>query len=150
MRTDMRPQRAARLAHYVAVAALLFVWDEPEVAAGKPKPQPQPQPSCSQQNPSPAAQPRRCSDTVFNRLYAQVKMYCKSAGEDLGCKKQTDTCESATKKVSLAYGCLDAREVVQQQCYRPGDEGYKGHMKQIAQVSAMLRNCLDIQEAKCQ
>lgn len=141
-------RRVARLSCSALAAAGLLVGGGPEVAAGPSKPQPKP--SCSQQPPSPAAQPRRCSQTVFNRLYGQVQHYCKQGGQAMSCKKQTDSCDSATEKVALGYGCTNARELVQQQCYRPGDAGYEGHMRQIAQANATLRNCLEVQEAKCQ
>jgi len=138
--------RMVRLGYSLAAGVLLFAWCDRDVSAGPPKPQPKP--SCSQQ--PPATQTRRCSDEVFARLYGQVIHYCKQKDVEMACKKQTDTCESATEKVALSYGCTNARELVQQQCYRPGDEGYKGHMLQLAQANATLRNCLEVQEAKCQ
>lgn len=110
---------------------------------------PKPQPSCnnSAQN-SPAAQQRRCSQAVFNRLYAQVGAYCKQ--KPRSCNRQTDSCSALTAKISAGYGCTNARELVQQQCYKPGDPGYEGHMDQISQANASLRNCIALQDEKCQ
>lgn len=128
----------------LAIALLLFLAGDLNASAA-PKPQ---QPPCNNpaQN-SPAAQQRRCSQAVFNRLYAQVGVYCKQ--QPRSCSKQTDTCQSATAKVSAGYGCTNARELVQQQCYRPGDPGYQGHMGQIAEANAALRKCIEVQDEKC-
>jgi hypothetical protein len=131
----------------LALAILCFLVGDLSAAAA-PRPSPQQQTPCnnSAQN-SPAAQQRRCSQTVFNRLYGQVGKYCKQAPRS--CNRQTDTCSSLSAKISAGYGCTDARELVQQQCYRPGDPGYQGHMAQISEANAALRNCKAIQDDKC-
>lgn len=131
-----------------AIATVCFLaGDLSASAAPRPRPSP-PQPGCndSAQN-SPAAQQRRCSQNVFNRLYRQVGKYCKERPR--ACK-QTDACGTLTEKISAGYGCTDARELVQQQCYRPGDAGYQGHMAQISEANAAVRKCIDIQTEKCQ
>jgi hypothetical protein len=130
-----------------ALAILFFLaGDLNAIAAPTPKPGQQPPCNNSAQN-SPAAQQRRCSQTVFNRLYSQVGAYCKQ--KPRSCNRQTDSCSSLTAKISAGYGCTNARELVQQQCYKPGDPGYEGHMDQISQANAALRNCIAIQDDKC-
>jgi hypothetical protein len=126
--------------------ALLFFLAGDLRAGAAPKPKPQNPCNNSAQN-SPAAQQRRCSQAVFNRLYSQVGMYCKQ--QPRACNRQTDSCSSLTAKISAGYGCTNARELVQQQCYRPGDPGYQGHMEQISEANAALRKCIDIQNEKC-
>lgn len=89
---------------------------------------------------------KKCSDTLIATLNAEKDTICDKARS---CSDQGDTCQSATAKVADWYGCVDARTVFQQKCFSPGDPGYKGHMKQIAQASAALRNCLTVLAAKC-
>jgi hypothetical protein len=127
----------------LAVFGLLFVWGDASALARPRRNQPQ----CNKPPANQPPQQRRCSNLVFNRLYFDVGRFCKT--DSRSCK-QTDDCQSATKKVSLGYGCTNAREQVQQQCYRPGDPGYQGHMAQIAEANAALRKCLDVQADKCQ
>jgi hypothetical protein len=129
----------------LALALLFFLAGDLRAVAAPP---PKPQTPCnnSAQN-SPAAQQRRCSQAVFNRLYSQVGMYCKQ--QPRACNRQTDSCSSLAAKVSAGYGCTNARELVQQQCYRPGDPGYQGHMEQISEANAALRKCISIQDEKC-
>jgi hypothetical protein len=133
--------------------AILFslAGDLNAVAAPKPKPKPQPQPGqqppCSSAQ-SPAAQIRRCSEAVYVPLYAQIGEHCKRRPRS--CSGQTDSCSSISAKISAGYACTNARELVQQQCYRPGDPGYPGHMKAVAEAHAALRNCISIQDEKCQ
>lgn len=143
-----RQLRAERWAYGLAAGTLLLLAGDRSAAAAPPQQQNPPQGGCNNQSQnSPAAQQRRCSQAVFNRLYAQVQVYCKQQARS--CSKQTDTCQSATAKVAAGYGCTNARELVQKQCYRPGDPGYEGHMDQVAQANAALRKCIEVQDEKC-
>jgi len=95
-----------------------------------------------------AAAPRsnKCSDAVLDKL---LIVKDKACDVPRSCSGQLDNCASATAKVAAGYACTDAREDVQRKCYSPGDPGYEGHMKQIAEAYAALRNCQKVQSEKC-
>ena len=78
-------------------------------------------------------------------LYQQMKYYC---GQPRSCSA-ADTCASATAKVAAGNGCVQLRTQIQQQCFSPGDPGYEGHMQQIAEASAALRECQEVMMDKC-
>lgn len=128
-------------------ALLFFLVGDLNALAAPSGPQ-QPQPPCNNQ-PSQSS-PYRCSQKVHDALKEQVDGYCKVKNQEMSCNMQNDTCESAGKKVSLGYGCTNSRELMQQQCYKPGDAGYKGHMIAIKQAYQALRSCLTVQTEKCQ
>ena len=89
---------------------------------------------------------KKCSDELLGLLYAAVKTACD---KKRSCTMQGDTCESATAKVSAGYACTAAREKIQKNCFSPGDPGYEGHMQQIAEAYAALRECIRVMSAKC-
>ena len=76
-------------------------------------------------------------------------MHRKWCDKPRSCSFQGDSCASATAKVAAGYGCVDARTVLQQKCFKPGDPGYETHMQQIAEASAALRNCIVVMRARC-
>lgn len=73
----------------------------------------------------------------------------KYRNKERSCSMQGDTCASATAKVGAGNACIRAREDLQKKCFSPDDPGYEGHMKQIAQAYAALRECESIMMAKC-
>jgi hypothetical protein len=99
-----------------------------------------------QAEPRSTTQTRRCSEAEFNELYPLVRAGCD---KPRGCTMQGDTCASATAKVAAGFACIEARENLQRKCFRRGDDGYEGHMEQIAQAYAALRECQRIMMAKC-
>jgi hypothetical protein len=88
---------------------------------------------------------RKCSDALVTLLHEAVKKACKG----YSCSMQTDTCASATAKVAAGYACIAAREKMQRDCWKPGDPGYEGHMRQIADVYAANRHCQKVMSEKC-
>jgi hypothetical protein len=100
---------------------------------------------CKPRQPLPA-NPGRCSDRAHRLLYAQVDKYCHAPR---GCSPQADACEIIDKKIRYGYGCTDAREVLQGQCFRPGDARYHDHMDELEKAYKSLRKCIAIQEKKC-
>lgn len=88
----------------------------------------------------------KCTPAEIVALNTAMHVFCD---KPRSCSMQADNCQSATAKVAAGYGCVDARVVLQQKCFSPGDPGYENHMKQIAQASAALRNCLAVMAAKC-
>lgn len=88
----------------------------------------------------------KCSEATIALLNKAMHQFCD---KPRSCSMQGDTYETATAKVAAGYGCVDARVVLQQKCFSPGDPGYENHMKQIAQVYAALRNCQAVMAAKC-
>jgi hypothetical protein len=133
--------RAFALRALVVVGAL--VAGDIDALAGPRKEQPC---SRSPQNNRPAPQ-RRCSDRAFRLLYAQVHKYCHL--RERKCSAQADACEVVDKKIRAGYGCTDAREVLQSQCYRAGDPGYTEHMGEIRSAYISLRRCIDVQNDQC-
>jgi hypothetical protein len=109
--------------------------------------QPPAQPPCKRPAQNHAPSPRRCSDRAFRLLYAQVHKYCHL--RERKCSAQADACEVVDKKIRAGYGCTDAREVLQSQCYRAGDPGYTEHMGEIRSAYISLRRCIDVQNDKC-
>lgn len=112
-----------------------------------PAPSPQGAPEQEEQEePTEPPRSKRCSDELWDKLYAEMKKVC---GQERRCTIQGDNCESATAKVAAGYACTSAREHIQSKCFRPGDPGYEDHMKQIAQAYRALRKCKEVQTAKC-
>jgi hypothetical protein len=89
---------------------------------------------------------KKCSDELVEQLNAEMH---KSCNKDRSCSMQGDTCASATAKVAAGQDCVRKRTELQQKCFSPSDPGYPGHMVQIAQASAALRECLQVMSAKC-
>jgi hypothetical protein len=112
-----------------------------------PKKPPQPGgPNACAQPPAPPAQNAhgRCTDQQWDRLYPPMKKACAVPHS---CS-DADTCSSASASLSAGYACLSGREAVQSTCYRPGDPGYEGHMKRIAQEYSAVRYCDAIMKKK--
>jgi Domain of unknown function (DUF4157)/Novel toxin 16 len=107
----------------------------------QPAPQPVPAP-----RPTPRPKSRKCTDEEVDRLHEAMKKLCDQVR---GCNPQTDTCATATAKVSAYYACISARVDLQKNCFSKGDPDYEGHMQQIAQLYAGLRECLAVMTAKC-
>jgi hypothetical protein len=89
---------------------------------------------------------RKCSDALVKKLHDEVKKACE---QERSCSMQGDTCATATAKVAAGNACIAAREKMQRTCFSPGDPGYQGHMQQIAEAYAALRNCVNVMQAKC-
>jgi hypothetical protein len=111
----------------------------------QPAPQPAPHPTTA---PTPANPPKstKCTNQELDQLHGAMKKLCD---HPRSCSMQGDTCASATAKVAAGNACIAARENIQKKCFSPGDPGYEGHMKQIAQAYAALRECESIMMAKC-
>jgi Domain of unknown function (DUF4157)/Novel toxin 16 len=111
--------------------------------APTPAPTPAPVPA-----PRPTAPPKsnRCTDQEVDRLHEAMKKLCDKVR---GCNMQNDTCATATAKVAAYNACLTARINLQKKCFQKGDPGYEGHMQQIAQLYAGLRECEQVMMAKC-
>jgi hypothetical protein len=75
-----------------------------------------------------------------------VEKYCHAS---VKCNPQQDACEIIDKKVRNGYGCTNAREIMQSQCWRPGDAGYHDHMRELKIAFEHLRDCIALQEKKC-
>lgn len=121
--------------------------DPTEASRRRPAPTPQTTPQPVPQQPAPP-QPksRRCTDAEVDRLHDEVKKECDKVR---GCSMQTDTCATATAKVAAYNGCIPVRVNLQKKCFQKGDPGYEGHMQQIAQLYAGLRECEAVVKAKC-
>lgn len=90
----------------------------------------------------------KCSQADYQRLSNEKDARCHD-GSARSCSIQTDDCASATAKVAAGYACIDARTNFQKNCFSPGGSGYEGHMQQIAQEYALLRNCIEVMHEKC-
>jgi hypothetical protein len=101
---------------------------------------------CQPRPPLRPMQPSRCSPRAQRLLYAQVDKYCHA---QRACNPQRDRCEILDKKIRYGYGCTNAREVLQQQCFRSGDPRYEDHMDELTQAFKSLRRCIELQEDKC-
>jgi len=93
----------------------------------------------------PAEAKRRCAEAQYQTWRAAMKKHC---GDVRACDP-LDDCPSATAKVLAFLACIGARQEIQDNCFRPGDPGYVGHMKQIADLGRGLDNCLRVMTAKC-
>jgi hypothetical protein len=102
---------------------------------------------CKPSPPNQSSQTGRCSARAHRLLYAQVDKYCHA---ERACNPQRDACEILDKKIRYGYGCTNAREVLQQQCYRKGDPRYEDHMDELGKAFKSLRRCIDLQTDKCQ
>ncbi|WP_143306258.1 eCIS core domain-containing protein [Chitinophaga vietnamensis] len=87
----------------------------------------------------------KCPQDVIDKLVEEMHKYYD---KERSCNSY-DTCESATAKVAAGYGAVDARTVLQQKCFSPGDPKYEEHMEEIAKASKALRNCIAIMTEKC-
>jgi hypothetical protein len=88
----------------------------------------------------------KCTEAEKTEMYGDVKSSCDKVR---ACSMQTDTCATVTGKISALYACISAREKYQKKCFTPDHPLYKGHMQQIAQAYAALRNCESVMRAKC-
>ena len=87
-----------------------------------------------------------CTAAEVAALVTAMHSFCDQPRR---CNMLTDTCATATAKVAAGYGCTSFRTLIQQKCFRPGDPRYEGHMEQLAQAYAALRNCQAVMSAKC-
>jgi hypothetical protein len=122
-------------------------WLEDRPMAGKRRLAPIPVPPVPVPAP-PAARPKstRCTDDEVDAMHDAVKEACD---KERSCSPQLDTCDTAKQKIAAGYACIDARERLQKKCFQKGDPGYDGHMRQIAEAYAALRNCEAVVQAKC-
>ncbi len=49
----------------------------------------------------------------------------------------------------MGNGCTNAREIMQSQCWRPGDAGYMTHMNELTIAHQHLRECIALQDKNC-
>ncbi|NEU77633.1 DUF4157 domain-containing protein [Nostoc sp. UIC 10630] len=89
---------------------------------------------------------QKCSDEVVTTLNQELHESCD---KKRSCSLQGDDCTSATAKVSAGMGCVAGRTALQQKCFSKDDPGFGDHMKQIAEASASLRNCIEVMHEKC-
>jgi hypothetical protein len=89
---------------------------------------------------------QKCSDEVVTTLNQELHESCD---KKRSCSLQGDDCTSATAKVAAGMGCVAGRTALQQKCFSKDDPGFGDHMKQIAEASASLRNCIEVMHEKC-
>ena len=81
----------------------------------------------------------KCTDAEVTKLNTAMHASCD---KPRSCSMQGDSCATATAKVAAGNGCVRARTELQQKCFSPGDPGYEGHMKKIAEESKAAKRLL--------
>jgi uncharacterized protein DUF4157/putative RNase toxin 16 of polymorphic toxin system len=110
----------------------------------RPAPTPAPQPAPAPATPRPRS--RWCTEEEQTTLHDEVEKQCKNRGE-FACRPG-DSPQIINEKIAKLNACIDARERFQKKCWRKGDPGYEGHMKQIADLYKLLRDCDELAKKK--
>lgn len=82
--------------------------------------------------------PGDCRPDQLDGYQSMVNDRCRGLP---GCRATGETWESINRKIGNFSRCIDARRVVNDRCFRGGDDG---HIEAIENVQRAIRNCQDV------